>query len=541
MKIVNNIILIRLVLIGCCFFFACDEDFLKDELLSDTSVDFLYSSADGLANAVVGLYVLQRQPYEQSTFQNASWNGMIPLVLTAKSDIAVGIDGEISLYSRLTWGSTRGDFGVTAAYDFFWSLNYKIIDRANSIIKGGEELIDGGNTDVKIIQALAEAKVMRAQAYFTLYRMFNNIYIKTEPTTPESAFDRPQDKSNPQEIFALIREDLGFASQNLSYETLQFGRWTKGAVDHLRAKVEMWDNQYQKAADIIDELISSSPHDLVSLEEVFDGELDHQETLLAINFEKSAIGGGAPHIMNWSTVSYYAGAPGLVQSIENGGNGVGFISLNDYTIDLLLEDPNDRRKDNIYYIFEYKYNDPQTLPRNKKIGDPLDLYTNHPTDPNQFFLYYRRQNPGILKFFDPGVDPTDRDHYKNVMIYRLAESYLIGAEAHNQLGNKSKALEYLNAVRQRAGADPLNRVDIDIILEERARELAFEGQRWYTIKRTGKMYDYMMDHMNNDNINRYYYPDGNPKELYRQHMEHLPIPQGQLDLLGDNYPQNDGY
>ena len=123
---------------------SCNEDFLKDELLSDTSVDFLYSSPEGLANAVVGLYVLQRQPYEQSTWQNASWNGMIPLVLTAKSDIAVGVDGEISLYSRLTWGSTRGDFGVTAAYDFFWSLNYKIIDRANAIIQGAQNLIDAG-------------------------------------------------------------------------------------------------------------------------------------------------------------------------------------------------------------------------------------------------------------------------------------------------------------------------------------------------------------------------------------------------------------
>ena len=519
---------------------SCNEDFLKDELLSDTSVDFLYSSPEGLANAVVGLYVLQRQPYEQSTWQNASWNGMIPLVLTAKSDIAVGVDGEISLYSRLTWGSTRGDFGVTAAYDFFWSLNYKIIDRANAIIQGAQNLIDAGTTDSSLIISLAEASAMRAQSYFTLYRMFNNIYVKTDPTTPETAFDRPQGKSSPEEIFSLIRSDLNYASENLSYTNEQFGRWTKGAVDHLRAKVEMWDKNFQKAAEIIDELIGSGIHSLVDLENVFEGDLNHPETLMAINFEKSATGGGAPHIVNWSVVSFYAGAPGLVQSVENGGNGVGFITLNDYTINLLKDDPDDRRK-NTYYIFEYEYNDYETLPQGKNLGDPLDAYTNHPTDPNRFFLYYRRQNPGVLKYFDSSVEPTDRDHFKNIMIYRLAESYLIGAEAHMMLGNIDKSLQYLNMVRQRAGANSLDFVNIDIILQERARELAFEGQRWYTIKRTGKMYEYMKDHMNNDNINRYYYPDGNPKELYQQYMQHLPIPQGQLDLLGDNYPQNEGY
>lgn len=537
----NRSFIFSIGLLASFLWTSCEEDFLKDELLSNTSVDFLYSSPEGLENAVVGLYALNRQPYDFYTWQNVTWNGMIPLILTAKSDIAVGIDGEISLYSRLTWGATQGDFGVTAGYNLFWSLNYKIIDRANAIIQGAEALIDAGDTSAGLTQTLAEAKAMRAQSYFTLYRMFKNIYIKTEPTNPETAFERAQDKSSEADIFALIRSDLSYASQNLQYQSTQFGRWNKGAVDHLRAKVEMWQNEYQAAADIIDELISNGPYSLVGVDQVFDGELNHSETLFAINFEKQTIGGGGPNITNWSVVSAYWNADGLVQSLENGGNGFGFISLNEYVVDLLNEDPNDRRKDNTYYIFEYLYNDENTLPNGKQLGQPLDLYSNHPTNPNEFFPYHRRQNPGVLKYFDSSIEPTDREHFTNVMIYRLAESYLIGAEAHMQLGNNTRALQYLNDIRARAGAAPVNTIDIDVILDERARELAFEGQRWYTLKRTGKMYEYLMDHMNNDNMNEYYYPDGNPKDLYRAHMENLPIPQEQLDLLGDNYPQNEGY
>ena len=154
------------------------EDFLKDELLSNNSVDFLYSSSDGIANAVVGLYSLNREPYQRDWF-----NGAIPLILQAKSDIAAGFDGEISLFSNCYWGcGLDGDYGTEAAYGYFWGHNYRIIDITNSIIKGAEELIQSGNSSDELIKNLSEAKVFRAHSYFTLYRLFNNIYIKTEPT-----------------------------------------------------------------------------------------------------------------------------------------------------------------------------------------------------------------------------------------------------------------------------------------------------------------------------------------------------------------------
>ena len=241
--------MIKIKIFLCCFFLISlvswyEKDFLKDELLSKNSVDFLYSSPDGISNAVVGLYSLNREPYQRDWF-----NGAVPLILQAKSDISAGVDGEISLFSNCFWGCGLGaDYGTEAAYGYFWGHNYKIIDIANSIIKGANLLIESGNSDPSLLKDLSEAKTFRAHSYFTLYRLFTNIYIKTEPTTPSTAFDRPSKKSTEEEIFKQIRDDLEFASQNLKYSTTQFGRWTKGSVDHLRAKVEMWQKNYEKAA-----------------------------------------------------------------------------------------------------------------------------------------------------------------------------------------------------------------------------------------------------------------------------------------------------
>lgn len=537
MKNLNNNMLSKsfYTILGCVLLFtSCQEDFLEDKLLSNTSVDFLYSTPQGLESAVVGLYSLNRNLYE-----DLSLNGTYPLIPQAKSDLGVGITGEASLYSRLLWGASLGDFGTTSGLNAYWVNYYKIVDRSNAIIQGAENLQDIDESRKN--QILAEAKCMRANSYFILYRLFNNIFITTEPTTPENAFDVPQDKSSEEEIFKLLRADLDFAIANLEYNPEQFGRWGQGAARHLRAKVAMWENDWAKAAAQADAVINSGNHSITpTTAEVFAGELDHSETLFALNFENETIGGGSPHIMNWNVVSSYADAPGMIQSIENGGAGVGFLSLNDYTINLLNEDPNDDRKDNTYYIFKYAYNDEPSLPAGKQLGDPLDLYENSETDQNEFMLYYRRQNPGVLKFFDENVEPTDRNHFKNIMIYRLAETYLIGAEAHMMLGNNAKALEYINAVRNRANAASITTVDLQAILDERARELAFEGQRWYTLKRTGKLYEFLLDHMNNDNMNESY-PEGNPKVILREYMQNWPIPQQQIDLLGPSYPQNEGY
>jgi hypothetical protein len=116
MKKIKSLFLILLIgLVTSCY----QDDFLKDELLAKNSVEFLYSSPQGIGNAVVGLYALNREPYQRDWF-----NGAIPLILQAKSDISAGIDGEISLFSNCFWGcGIDEDYGAESAYGYFWGHN----------------------------------------------------------------------------------------------------------------------------------------------------------------------------------------------------------------------------------------------------------------------------------------------------------------------------------------------------------------------------------------------------------------------------------
>ena len=92
-----------------------------------------------------------------------------------------------------------------------------------------------------------------------------------------------------------------------------------------------------------------------------------------------------------------------------------------------------------------------------------------------------------------GTDQTSA----NFIIYRLADLYLMKAEAYSQKSSAEfgKALEYLNLVHERAGFLPLsvaeNARDFeDAILLERAKEFAFEGKRWFDLLRMGKRNNY---------------------------------------------------
>jgi len=109
----------------------------------------------------------------------------------------------------------------------------------------------------------------------------------------------------------------------------------------------------------------------------------------------------------------------------------------------------------------------------------------------------RRSYPCIKKFLDDQYNPTYPTHdlsYRDCMVLRLAEMYLIKAEAEMQTGgNALNTINQLRAARAIAGKDNSisGTVDIETILRERALELCGEYQRWFDLKRTHTLIDHV--------------------------------------------------
>ncbi len=152
----------------------------------------------------------------------------------------------------------------------------------------------------------------------------------------------------------------------------------------------------------------------------------------------------------------------------------------------------------------------------------------------------RRWWPSLTKYYDPWRNaPFDQRGTKDVTILRLGEMYLIAAEAAFQQDKNEIAANYINIIRRRAAVEGKEQemeitaadINLDFILDERARELAGEMHRWYDLKRTGKLLEYV----------KLYNPDAavniQPFHLLR------PIPQTQIDRVSNpgDFAQSPGY
>lgn len=130
------------------------------------------------------------------------------------------------------------------------------------------------------------------------------------------------------------------------------------------------------------------------------------------------------------------------------------------------------------------------------------------------------------------VDFSGRDSYFSIPHVRLAETYLLYAEALFMSGNKTQAADWINKIRDRAHASSISpdQVSIDFILDERSRELIGEEQRRITLLRTGKYLERVRKYnaMSKDYVEDYH-------KLY-------PFPADAIDANKDGVmKQNDGY
>jgi hypothetical protein len=175
----------------------------------------------------------------------------------------------------------------------------------------------------------------------------------------------------------------------------------------------------------------------------------------------------------------------------------------------------------------------------------VKYYVFNPDEYRNVTSFSNRSFPSFKKFREVGLAYADGLGTRDTYVFRLAETYLIAAEAYLKANNLTEALKKFNAVRKRGGKTGTNpatgllykdemvvtALTIDDILDERARELAGEELRWFELKRTGKLVERTL--LRNDEA----------KSAAKLQSIHTlrPIPQNQIDLNRGELGQNLGY
>lgn len=469
-----------------------------------------------------------------------------------------------------------------------WSTYFKIIAESNTIIArvGSSSMSE---TEKRLVEA--EARFFRGFAYRCLGYLFGGVpLITTEISTPKVDFVRATRK----EVYAQVIEDFSFAAANLRSITAipptQDGRVSNLVAQHYLSEIYIADGQFQKAVDAATVVISNPNVGLMtsrfgSRRTVVPGDVYwdlfrmnnqnraggvNREALWVIQLEPDVPGGLSPTTVNFLNTNAFLfervhsplvrdlrinGAPPFEwpMSDYSGGRGVGFIAPSRYFIDSVYSaDPaNDIRNANHNFVRRFRANriasplfgqeiDFHNLPANTRgvngavvvSGVPdraLYPYQTKCTEPfNHPANLYAGNVPSYPLLLKSGAGATYQDQY----LARLAETYLLRAEAYLGLSNTTLAANDINVVRARANAAPVApaNVNIDYILDERIREFGFEEKRMLTLMRMGKWYDRVRK--------------CNPFYAAQAELKHnlWPIPQNEIDRnRGAVLTQNPGY
>ncbi|MFV0590374.1 MAG: RagB/SusD family nutrient uptake outer membrane protein [Draconibacterium sp.] len=517
MKKLNYIAIVT----GLFLFMASCQDFLDENVIDSVSVDYVYTTPTGIETGVNALYNLHREYNFPSRTQDGLRNWVF---------FRVGTDLGLS---RGWWIPYNPQSMTPLNFpSLYWRQAYQILDRANAIVSNARNVdmdIDKKN------ELIAQARLVRGETYFNLLRAYDNILLDTIATTSDNVFDEVDyTPANPDDVYRLIDSDFDFAIKHLSWDN-DYGKFGQGMARHLRGQSAMWQGDWDEAVIQFDAIVESGRYKLLdNIGQVFGQNANHSEAIMVYPRNEALGGevylaGGDFHQLPGLFVARWYEIPTkeVIRSVENGGQVMGWEYPNSY-LQSLYDPEVDKRFETYYY--------------------PLKLFVNNPDKPNygeplpesSYPDNYRQYHWSLKKFHDINKSITGNQSYKDMIRYRYAETLLLGAEAHWRASGENpanvKALEYINLVRERAGVPDFETFDQEKYLEESARELAFEGNRWFLLKRMGLLVERQ---------NLHYRRGGNSNsettEPMPAYMVRLPIPQSQIDLMGGVFPQNQGY
>jgi len=307
----------------------------------------------------------------------------------------------------------------------FWGAGYKYIYAMNACIAGVNT--SSGITVAAKRQITAEAKFVRAFVYFNLYNLFGSVPLVT---TTDYQVNSVAPRASVTQLFTQIISDLQAAEAGLGTNTGTNDRPCALTAAALLAKVYLYNGQYAQATVEATKVISSGNYSLQqNLNSVFlaaSNEIIWQLDLAGVNYTWE----GQTFVPGSSgALPQYVITPGLYASFESG---------------------------------------------DQRVADWIGVNT---VNGNNYPFPYKYKNNASA------TDPT-----QNYVILRLADQYLIRAEAEANQGNLADASSDLNMIRNRAGL--LNSTAtgqasiLTAICNERRHELFCEwGNRWFDLRR----------------------------------------------------------
>lgn len=370
-----------------------------------------------------------------------------------------------------------------------WRGLYAVVNQSNSVINDVPVFAKGNVSDAVITRAVAEARFVRAMAYYMLSEFFGEVPIIENPLEIILSGNTKLPKNTRNSVYEFIRRDLEFAEANLPNSD-QPGRATSWTAKGLLSKVYLTMAQYNlltnatassdlfmKAKSLSQDVIENSGLRLMpNYADLFKIEHNNNsESMFAMQWMQGNYSQGNSRQANWARSSIITG------NTEAWGGGKCM------TMDFLeAVDPADKRKSAIYMDVNdvypeinkanggYKY----FIVNRDATGKELESASPTLTALKKYVVGSAEDNAGKVS--------TNQATAINQYLLRLADVYLVYVEAAIGAGSSTsdpRALQYFNAIRSRAGLLDASVISSADLLKERRMEFALESLYWFDIKR----------------------------------------------------------
>ena len=457
MKYTYNIIIKAVAVIVAVFTLSsCLEKYPKDYIVDTEAM----TSLNGAEQIVTGIYT--------AYMSSGLYSGYLTLLPDIQSDLVMAVEGNSNTYGEIyQWKFRPTNREIEAIYAGL----YTIIGRCNFYLDQVEALRAKLTTDADLQtldQYTGEVYCARGLAYAELIKCFCEAYKENEEqlgvVLRTSYFnEQPVKRANLKDSYARVIEDLEKAEKMLDEDNSYYDSsyFTKAAAQAIRARVALYMGDWQTAVDYSTKLITNTERFELSL-------ASYTVTSDGMN--------EVDYLWHYDSGYENIWRIGYTQTSYGGALGQVFLNFNnDYT----------------YYYPDY-------VPAQSA----LNLFGSNDARYNAYFANlstgYSHQLtwPLLIKYYGNRTMMSYYIYHVNMpKPLRLAEQYLIRAEAYCNLGKYSAASTDLSALRKARVTSGTSSVSVnannwlETISDERVRELFMEGFRLNDLKRWGKGFE----------------------------------------------------